>query len=307
MKNKPNIITKNQWMGFGAAMAVVIGVLIYANLKGIAVERQENHFSTYPFGQAITPQTLAPLPYALPVLPPAQLKAPAPAPKLRPAATATAVQEAVNQAVAKVRPSIVAILRPAAKTAQKGTTSGLAFVQPNNTGNTTTGSGVIIDPAGYILTTFQTIGKAEEVKVKLFSALENQFTAEVVAVDTKTDLALLKIDAPGVYPAVVIGDSDAVEIGDIVFAIGTPYGFSRSVSMGIVSTNRRKISIDGRWYPDLIQTDASINTGDDGGALINIRGELIGINMAYFIPDSHFTGIGFAVPINDAAMLRGRI
>jgi len=282
-------------------MAVVVGVLIYANLKGIAVERQTNHFSTYPFGQAIPSQAPPALPYTLP----AQVNAPEP--ELSPAATATAVQEAMNQAVAKVRPSIVAILRPASKTLQQGNPSGLTFVQPNNTGNTTTGSGVIIDPAGYILTTFQTIGKAEEVKVKLFSAFQNQLTAEVVAIDAKTDLALLKIDAPGVYPAIGIGNSDAVEIGDIVFAIGTPYGFSRSVSMGIVSTSRRKISIDGRFYPDLIQTDASINRGDDGGALINIRGELIGINMAYFIPDNHFTGIGFALPINDAAMLLGRI
>ena len=90
---------------------------------------------------------------------------------------------------------------------------------------------------------------------------------------------------------------------DIVFAMGSPFGFSKTVTMGIVSTNRRQLSINGVRYPDLIQTDAVINDGDDGGALINIKGEVIGINMAYFVPSNHFTGIGFALPINDAKPL----
>jgi len=109
----------------------------------------------------------------------------------------------------------------------------------------------------------------------------------------------LKILANDVFPAIILGNSDLVEIGDIVFAVGSPFGFSRTVTMGIVSSNRRDLSIDGTKYPDLIQTDAAINEGNDGGPLVNIRGEVIGVNMAYYRPNSRFSGIGFAVPIND--------
>jgi serine protease Do len=91
-----------------------------------------------------------------------------------------------------------------------------------------------------------------------------------------------------------------IEVGDLVLAIGSPFGFSRTVTMGIVSSNRRRLGIDGTRYPDMIQTDAAINEGNDGGPLVNIRGEVIGINMACYMPDNHYSGIGFAIPINDA-------
>jgi serine protease Do len=89
-------------------------------------------------------------------------------------------------------------------------------------------------------------------------------------------------------------------VGDLVFAIGSPFGFSRTVTMGIVSSNRRQLSINGIRFPEMIQTDAAINEGNDGGPLVNIRGEVIGISMACFMPDNHFSGIGFAIPISDA-------
>ncbi|MCG8634113.1 MAG: trypsin-like peptidase domain-containing protein [Desulfobacterales bacterium] len=182
-----------------------------------------------------------------------------------------------------------------------GLKTGITFIRPADKGGHPVGSGLIVDPRGYILTTAQTVGTATRVRVKLFSAGPGLVHADVTAMDGKTELVLLKIVEAGVYPAAGLGNSDTVEIGDIVFAVGTPYGFSRSVSMGIVSTNRRGLVIEGRNYPDLIQTDAAINRGDDGGALVNIRGEVIGINMAYFIPGNRFTGIGFALPVNDAA------
>lgn len=296
MKFKAKTITKDQWTGFIVVIVLFSGILLYANIKGASPQQGQVPLPVYPPGPAAPAGVFSP-----------PVQAPAPASALSPAATAKAVQEAINEAVAGVRPSIVAVTVPAAKVAGTADPSGLTFVRPNRTGPNVTGSGVIIDPAGYILTTFQTVGKAEKVKVKLYGVLQSEYMAEVVAVDSKTDLALLKIETPGVYPAAMIGNSDSIEIGDIVFAIGAPYGFSRSVSMGIVSANRRKISIKDRWYPDLIQTDAAINRGDDGGALINIRGEVIGVNMAYFIPGNHFTGIGFALPINDAANLLGRM
>jgi len=168
---------------------------------------------------------------------------------------------------------------------------------PGNSG--LVGSGFIIDARGYVVTTFGTVGKATRVRVSLFSGNRTEYDADVIAVDPKTDLALLKILANDVFPTIILGNSDLVEIGDIVFAIGSPFGFSRTVTMGIVSSNRRNMNIDGTKYPDLIQTDAAINEGNDGGPLVNIRGEVIGVNMAYYRPHSRFSGIGFAVPIND--------
>jgi S1-C subfamily serine protease len=308
MKFKRKEITKNQWGWFGIIVAIFAGILIYTNINSVPQVQIQGNLPLYQFGNTL-PQTSPAVPIVPQQMQPAvQQPVQQPVQSLAPAATARAVQEAMNAAVASIRPAIVAITVPTKKVVNPDPNpTGLALVQPHDTGNTVTGSGVIIDPAGYILTTFQTVGKAEEVHVKLFSALQKQYIAEVIAVDTTTDLVLLKIETPGVYPSAKLGNSDAIEVGDIVFAIGTPYGFSRSVSMGIISTNRRKIAIEGRWYPDLIQTDAAINQGDDGGALINIRGEVIGINMAYFIPGNHFTGIGFALPINDVSTLLGRI
>jgi len=211
--------------------------------------------------------------------------------------TALMVQEAVSGVVSVVRPAVVGVSRPA--TGQLLANSGLTYLSPYASSAGPVGAGLIIDPSGYVLTTFQTVGRATTVKITQFTGGQREFHADVIDVDPKTDLALLKIRAQEIFPTAVLGNSDLLEVGDLVLAIGSPFGFSRTVTMGIVSNNRRKLNINGIRYPDMIQTDAAINEGNDGGPLVNIKGEVIGINLACFMPDNQFSGIGFAIPIND--------
>ena len=138
------------------------------------------------------------------------------------------------------------------------------------------GSGVIVSPDGYILTNNHVVDGATDVKVTLSD--KREYKAHVVGADPKVDLAVLKIDATDL-PAIVIGDSSKIQIGDYALAVGNPFGVGKTVTMGIVSaTGRHNLGIEG--YEDFIQTDAPINPGNSGGALINDRGELIGINTA---------------------------
>ena len=153
------------------------------------------------------------------------------------------------------------------------------------------GSGFIIHETGLVLTNNHVIERADEILVKLADGRE--FQATVVGRDPKTDVALLRLDDASDLPTVVLGDSDALEVGDWVLAIGNPFGLSHSVSTGIVSAKERFIGAGP--YDDFIQTDAAINPGNSGGPLFNIRGEVIGINTAIV---AHGQGIGFAVPIN---------
>jgi serine protease Do len=208
------------------------------------------------------------------------------------------IQEEINHAVSIVRPAVVTVSMPTAAQDPPGT--DLSYISPYSNGRRQIGSGVIVDRRGYVLTTFQTVGKETAVRVKLFSGGKREYAADVVSVDAKTDLALLKIRAAEDFPTVILGNSELVEVGDLVFALGSPFGFSRTVTMGIVSSSQRQLRINGIRYPDMIQTDAVVNDGNDGGPLLNIRGEVIGINIACFMPDNHYAGIGFAIPINDA-------
>ena len=154
------------------------------------------------------------------------------------------------------------------------------------------GSGFIID-GGYILTNNHVVAGADEIKVKL--ADNREFKAEVKGLDEKLDLALLKIDAKDALPTAKLGDSDAIEVGEWVMAIGNPFGLSETVTAGIVSAKGRVIGSGP--YDDYIQTDASINPGNSGGPLFNARGEVVGINTAIVAGGQ---GIGFAIPINMA-------
>ncbi len=166
------------------------------------------------------------------------------------------------------------------------------------------GSGVIISPDGYILTNNHVVDGATDISVTLPDRRE--FNAKVIGTDPKTDIAVIKIEASSL-PAITVGDSSKLQIGDQVLAIGNPFGIGQTVTMGIVSaTGRAGLNIED--YEDFIQTDASINPGNSGGALVNDRGELVGINTAILSGNSGGNqGIGFAVPVNLARQVMDQI
>ena len=161
---------------------------------------------------------------------------------------------------------------------------------------TSLGSGVIIDGTkGLILTNAHVIQKTGTIKVILENELE--FEARIVGADPDSDLAVLKIDAANRLPAIKMGSSNDLMIGETVIAIGNPFGFSHTVTTGVISAINRSIRTDDRVYHDFIQIDASINPGNSGGPLLNINGDLIGINTAIY---AKAQGIGFAIPISKA-------
>ena len=166
------------------------------------------------------------------------------------------------------------------------------------------GSGVIVSPEGYILTNNHVVDGASDVRVTLSD--KRQLKARVVGTDPKTDIAVLKVDGSG-FPAITVGDSSKVQIGDYALAIGDPFGVGQTVTMGIISAmNRGNLGIED--YEDFIQTDAPINPGNSGGALVNDRGELIGINTAIISHGSGGNqGIGFAIPVNLARSVMDQI
>ncbi|HEY1723460.1 MAG TPA: DegQ family serine endoprotease [Magnetospirillaceae bacterium] len=161
---------------------------------------------------------------------------------------------------------------------------------------TALGSGFIIDPSGLIVTNNHVIDDADQITVILHD--EQAFKAKLIGRDTKADLALLKIEAPQKLPFVPFGDSDGMRVGDWVLAIGNPFGLGGTVTAGIVSARARDINAGP--YDDFIQTDASINKGNSGGPLFNMKGEVIGINTAIFSPSGGSIGIGFSIPSNEA-------
>jgi len=156
------------------------------------------------------------------------------------------------------------------------------------------GSGFIIDRDGTILTNYHVVDGAEKIVIKLSDG--KNFDAKVIGRDPKTDIAVVKIDAGRDLPAVKLGDSDQLEVGEWVLAIGNPFGLDHTVTSGIVSAKGRNIGTGP--YDNFIQTDASINPGNSGGPLINMRGEVIGINTAIFSQTGGNIGIGFAIPTN---------
>jgi serine protease Do len=167
------------------------------------------------------------------------------------------------------------------------------------------GSGVIVSPEGYILTNNHVVDGATSVQVVLYDRRE--FKARVIGRDDKTDIAVVKIDAGNLSP-VTIGNSDNVEVGDYALAIGNPFGVGQSVTFGIVSATHRGMRNEIEGYEDFIQTDAAINPGNSGGALVNDRGELVGINTAIIARGSAGNqGIGFAVPVNLARNVMDQI
>jgi serine protease Do len=168
------------------------------------------------------------------------------------------------------------------------------FEAPKDRRERSLGSGVIADSSGHIITNNHVVAKADEIRVLLSD--KRELKAKVVGTDPKTDIAVIKVDAKDL-PTLSWADSDKLQVGEYVLAIGNPFGLNQTVTMGIVSAvGRANVGI--AEYEDFIQTDAAINPGNSGGALVNARGELIGINTAIFSQSGGYMGIGFAVPSN---------
>jgi serine protease Do len=171
-----------------------------------------------------------------------------------------------------------------------------------------TGSGIIYDSDGYILTNDHVVGRRSEIRVQLWD--DREVEAAVVGTDPESDLALIKINAPDLHP-LPLGDSDAMQVGDWVLAVGAPFGLSHTVTHGIVSARGRTNINTGRRslvYQDFIQTDAAINPGNSGGPLLNVRGEVVGINTAIATNgEAYNAGVAFTIPSNMAAKIAERL
>jgi serine protease Do len=164
------------------------------------------------------------------------------------------------------------------------------------------GSGVIIDPDGLVLTNEHVVHDADQIKVTLYdhAGKKTDYTARVVGKDARTDLAVVRIHAEHKLPFAALGDSDKSKTGDWAIAIGSPFGLAQTFTVGVISAARQSLTIEDKEYHNLIQTDAAINRGNSGGPLLNIRGEVVGINTAIYAPTGVFSGIGFAIPVNQA-------
>ncbi len=160
------------------------------------------------------------------------------------------------------------------------------------------GTGMIMDKKGYILTNNHVVAGASEIKVLLANG--EHYPAKLIGTDPKTDLAVIKISADKPLPHVTFGDSDKVEVGQWVVAIGHPRGLDQTVTQGIISAKHRRGIMDPSSYQDYLQTDAAINPGNSGGPLLNLKGEVIGVNAAIVTQSGGFEGIGFAIPSNMA-------
>jgi len=159
------------------------------------------------------------------------------------------------------------------------------------------GSGVVVTGDGYVLTNNHVIDSADDIRVEFTDG--RSFKAKLIGADKPSDLALLKIDSTNL-PTVAIGNSDAVQVGDVVLAVGNPLGIGQTVTMGIISAKGRSTASGDGSYEDFLQTDAPINHGNSGGALVNLKGELVGINSQIVSQSDGNIGIGFAIPANMA-------
>ena len=162
------------------------------------------------------------------------------------------------------------------------------------------GSGVIVDSRGFALTNEHVVLQAAELLVTVFGQVKRDFPAEVVAVDHRADLALIRIVGAPALPEARLGDSHTAQVGDWVLAFGSPFGLEQTVTQGIISNRRKALEVQHVSYGEMLQTDAPINRGSSGGPLVNLQAEVIGINTAIYGPNRVFSGAGFAVPVDRA-------
>lgn len=197
------------------------------------------------------------------------------------------LQNAFKRAIESVRPVVVHI---------KSTRANAGAKQGQQLESV--GSGIIVSPRGHILTNYHVIANAHTIYISVYGAVQQTYRAWVVDHHQETDLTLLQLDAKGIFAPAQLGNSDLVEAGDLVLAIGSPFGMDQTVTSGIVSGVGKSLMIDGVRYDNMIQTDAPINRGSSGGPLVNIDGQVIGINTAIYSPTGVFSGTAFAMPIN---------
>lgn len=227
--------------------------------------------------------------------------------------SAQAYPRSFAELIKKIRPSVVniTVVKMMSADTPNGSSSGMEdslrdFFEkyfgdqmPEKYSRNELGTGFIIDTDGFIITTNHVVEQTEEIKVRLSN--DKEFLAQIIGRDTKTDLALIKIDANIALTPLKLGDSDKLEVGDWVVAIGNPFGLGSTATVGIVSAKYRQIGKGP--YDDFIQTDASINPGSSGGPLLNIENEVVGINSRIISKIGENVGIGFAIPINMAKQL----
>ncbi|MBN2496110.1 MAG: trypsin-like peptidase domain-containing protein [Deltaproteobacteria bacterium] len=222
---------------------------------------------------------------------------------IQPASCST---EDLGVAVSRVRASVAYITGHRQTTGISPSRGPISFSEASLTGDKM-GSGIIFDPKGFILTNYHVISDTSELRASVFGDRGMLYPCEVVYSEPSLDLAVIRIQAPYDLPAASLGNSDMLETGEEVLAIGSPFNLEQSVTHGIVSDTKRTVTIDGRNYEDLLQTDAAINSGNSGGALINTSGEVVGINVAIYAPSRVYCGVGFAIPINRAKLLLMKI
>ncbi len=218
------------------------------------------------------------------------------------------VQTSYHGIIDAARPAVVSI-DAAMKSFPTAVNQAGALDQfPNDVPFNKIGSGVIIDPRGYVLSSYHVIAGAEALKVTVYGpGGATEYPLKMVKGDLRTDMALLRIQGSGPFPYAALGNSDAARTGDMVLTIGSPFGFEQTVTSGMISSRNRTLQVGDTVYENLIQTDSSINRGSSGGPMLNVNGEVIGINTAIFAPTGVFNGIGFAIPINRAAELVGGV
>ncbi|MBF0511564.1 MAG: trypsin-like peptidase domain-containing protein [Candidatus Omnitrophica bacterium] len=221
-------------------------------------------------------------------------------------------QDSLKYAVNAIIPSVcdVHAMRVAGQTSPRvgADAQNMQFVAPfgggvdkfiDNKGYENIGAGTLVDERGFVLTNYHVIAEATNIVVTVFGNPPRDYQADIVAQDPQKDMALLKLRGDGPFPEAKIGDSGFTQIGDYVVAVGSPFGIDQTVTSGIISGIRKSIVIQGAQYENLFQTDASINRGSSGGPMVNLKGEVIGMNTAIYAPTGVFSGTGFAIPIND--------
>ncbi len=209
-------------------------------------------------------------------------------------ATALALSEAFAQVARQVEPAVVHIETESAQTDRRSEDPFDFFFGPRGRPRRGTGSGVIVDPEGYILTNHHVIRGASTIRVKTFDG--RTYTPEVIGVDPETDLAVIKISRSEPFPYARMGDSHKLRVGDWVLAIGSPFGLEQTVTAGIISAKDRVTDGENAPFQRFLQTDAAINPGNSGGPLVNLKGEVVGINTQISTSTGYFNGVGFALP-----------